>query len=130
MDYEGFFKTGDIGYIDDDELVIVDRKKEIFKFRGYHINPSEIEDVISLIDGIAQVSVVGIPDPVYYNLTTAAVVKKNGYDNLTEQVIINHVAQHLSFYKHLIGGVVFMDSLPMSASGKILKKLIREKLAN
>ncbi len=109
-------------------LVIVDRKKEIFFYKSYQVNPSEIEEVISTIDGVAQVSVVGISDPKSQNLATAAVVKKNGFDGLREQMIIDFVANHLPFYKHLNGGVVFMDSLPVSAAGKVMKKWIREKL--
>ncbi len=131
VDSEGFFKTGDIGFFDDDmSLVIVDRKKEIFCYEDYQVNPSEIEEVISKIDGVAQVSVVGIRDPKFVTLATAAVVKKTGFDRLTEPMIVDFVANHLPFYKHLYGGVVFMDSLPVSAAGKVMKRWIREMLEN
>lgn len=131
LDSEGFFKTGDIGFFDDESsIVVVDRKKEIFFYKSYQVNPTEIEDLISSLDGVAAVAVVGISDPSVQNVATAAVVKRNGFDGLTEQKIVKFVADRLPFYKHLYGGVVFMDSLPASAAGKVMKRWIREKLTN
>lgn len=135
VDSEGFFKTGDIGFFDnglydDYSLVVVDRKKEIFFYKSYQVNPTEIEELILSIDGVAEASVVGINDPSTQNRATAAVVKKSGFDELTEQVIVDFVASRLPFYKHLYGGVVFMDSLLISAAGKVMKRWIREKLTN
>jgi 4-coumarate--CoA ligase len=129
LDSEGFFKTGDVGLFNDDQsLMVVDRIKDIFKYKGYHINPSEVEDCIMTHEGVELVTVVGIPDDETQNLTKAAVVKKAGFEKLTEKEIIAHVAKSLHFSKHLYGGVVFMDSLPMTVSGKILKRAIRDKL--
>lgn len=79
------------------------------------------------LEGVAQVSVLGISDRELTYLATAAIVKKKNFD-LTEQMVIDHVANHFPFHKHLHGGVVFMDSLPMTASGKVMKRLIRDKL--
>lgn len=110
---------------------MVDRKKEIFRYKSYHVNPTEIEELILSIDGVAEASVVGIHDPSAQNLATAAVVRKSGFDEqVTEQVIVEFIASRLPFYKHLYGGVVFMDSLPISAAGKVMKRWIREKLTN
>lgn len=129
MDAEGFFKTGDIGFFNDDHsLMVVDRIKDVFKYKGFHVNPSEIEKCIQALEGVQLVSVVGIPNEEAQNLTTAAVVKKAGFEKLTEREIVEHVAKSLAFNKHLHGGVVFMDSFPMTVSGKILKRAIREKL--
>jgi len=129
VDSDGFFKTGDIGFFDDDySLVVVDRKKEIFFYNSYQVNPSEIEDLILSLDGVAEASVVGISDASAENLATAAVVKKSGFDELTDQEIVDFVANRLPFYKHLHGGVVFMDSLPTSAAGKVMKRWIRSKI--
>lgn len=108
--------------------MIVDRKKEIFFYKSYQVNPTEIEELILSLDGVAEASVVGISDSSAQNLATAAIVKKAGFDELTEQLIVDFVANRLPFYKHLHGGVVFMDSLPASASGKVMKRWIREKL--
>lgn len=110
--------------------MFVDRKKEIFFYKSYQVNPTEIEDLIFSLDGVAAVSVVGIADPSVQNVCTAAVVRKSGFDELTEEVIVDFVANRLPFYKHLHGGVVFMDSLPTSAAGKVMKRWIREKLTN
>ncbi|XP_037033100.1 4-coumarate--CoA ligase 1-like [Bradysia coprophila] len=130
VDSEGFFKTGDIGFFDDDtSLVVVDRKKELFHYKSYHVNPSDIEDVILSMEGVADVAVVGISDPRAQYLATAAVVKKSGFDEaITERTIVDFVANRLPFYKHLYGGVVFMDSLPVSPAGKVMKRWIREQL--
>lgn len=110
-------------------LVIVDRKKEIFTYKSYHVNPSEIEEVILSIEGVADAVVVGISDPNVQYLATAAVVKRRGFEEvLTEQMIVNFVAKRLPFYKHLYGGVVFLDSLSVSPAGKVMKIWIRELL--
>jgi 4-coumarate--CoA ligase len=129
IDSEGFLKTGDIGYFNEDQsLMLIDRKKEVFKYNGYPINPSEIEETIQSIPGVEQVTVVGIPHPEFINLAWAAVVRQAGFEHLSEQHIVDHVAQKLAVYKHLHGGVLFMDSLPMTVSGKVLKRVIRETL--
>jgi 4-coumarate--CoA ligase len=129
LDSEGFLKTGDIGYFNEDHsLMVVDRIKDIFKYKGFHVNPSEIEQCIQALEGVQQVSVIGIPDEEVQNRATAAVVRKSGFEKLTEREIVEHVSRNLTSIKHLHGGVVFMDSLPMTVSGKILKRAIREQL--
>ena len=109
--------------------MLIDRKKDVFKWKGYHINPSEIEESILSIAGVEQVTVIGVPHPEFQNLATAAVVLKTGFENLSDKQIVNHVAQKLPFYKHLHGGVMFVESLPMTVSGKVLKRAIREMLS-
>lgn len=130
IDSEGFFKSGDVGYFDEDsQLYIIDRKKEILKYKGYQYNPSEIEAVIEQIKGVKFVSVVGVPDPIAVDLPTAVVVLKSGYeDKLTEDDILEFAASKLPVNKHLHGGVRFVDKLPMTASGKIQKKKVLEML--
>jgi acyl-CoA synthetase (AMP-forming)/AMP-acid ligase II len=71
------------------------------KYKGYQINPSEIENIIESIEGVEFVSVVGIPDPVATNLPAAVVVKRQEFDDLTEQFIIDYIAEKLPEYKHL-----------------------------
>ena len=92
------------------------------------VNPSEIEELISTIDGVKQVCVVGIYDVEFQNLTTAAVIKKETADRLTEKKIIDHVAKVLPPYKHLHGGVYFVPSFPMTPSGKVIKRKVRDDL--
>lgn len=121
VDADGFVKTGDIGYIDEKGLVyVIDRKKEIFKHMGHHINPSEIENVIQSIDAVEFVSVVGIPDAATYNLI-AAVIKKKKTHELSERDVIQVAAKNLPRYKQLNGGVYFVDDFPETATSKILR---------
>jgi 4-coumarate--CoA ligase len=108
--------------------MVIDRINDMFQWKGFHINPSDIEDCIQSLDGVKLVSVVGFSDP-EINRTTAAVVKKVGFEKLTEKQIIEHVAKNLPLHKQLHGGVVFMDSLPMTVTGKILKRVIRDRLS-
>ncbi len=129
MDEYDFIKTGDIGYINDDGMLfVIDRKKDILKFKGMHVNPSEIENVIEAIEGVQAVSVVGIPNELCVNLITAAIVKREGYDGLTEKKIVDHVAAKLADYKHLSGGVYFFKALPTTLTNKIMKRSILEEI--
>jgi 4-coumarate--CoA ligase len=130
IDSDGFIKTGDIGFFDEkNALHVVDRLKEVMRYKGYNSTPSEIESVIEELEGVEIVSVFGIYDPVATDLPTAVVVKLENYENiLTEQKIIDHVASKLSEHKRLHGGVFFMtrDELPMTPSGKIQKRFLKE----
>lgn len=134
LDEDLFIKTGDLGYIDEKGFAfVIDRKKEIFKYKGHHINPSEIENVIDGIEGVAFAVVVGIPNPETYNLIAAVIQKKPGYEDLKEQDVVDIVADKLPPYKQLSGGAFFLEKLPMTATGKILKretKQIAAKLFN
>lgn len=95
------------------------------KYKGYQINPLEIENIIESLDGIEHVSVVGIPDQVCTNLPAAVIVKRPDFVDLTEQFIIDYVAEKLPEYNQLHGGVYFVDELPMTPSGKIQKRFVK-----
>lgn len=124
-DDEGFFRMGDLGYFNENgTLFVTDRKKEIWKYKGQHITPSEIENIIEKIEGVGLVSVVGIPHEFFGCLTAVAIVKRPGFENLTEKLIMNRVADELSENKQLHGGVFFFDVLPTTPSGKIIKRLV------
>lgn len=123
VDDEGFVKTGDVGYINEQGFVyVIDRKKEIFKYRGHQINPAEIENIINEIESVEFVSVVPIPNPETYNLAAAVIQKKEGFEKLTEREVIDFVAGRMPVYKQLHGGVYFVDKLPTTATHKILKR--------
>lgn len=129
MDEHGFIKTGDIGYFNDEGMLfVVDRKKDILKYKGIHVNPSEIENVIESIEGVQAVSVVGIPDDLCVNLISAGVVKRERFEKLTEKEIIDFVASKLPEYKQLSGGVYFFKKLPTTLSDKVLKKSVLEEI--
>jgi 4-coumarate--CoA ligase len=96
------------------------------KYKGYQVNPSEIENVIQSIEGVELVTVVGIPDPIATNLAAALIVIRPEFeDELTEQFIVDFVAEKLADYKQLHGGAHFVDELPMTPSGKIQKRFAK-----
>lgn len=95
------------------------------KHKGYQINPSEIENIIEEIEGVEMATVVGIPCPSFTNLPAALVVKRENYDDLSEQFIADYVAERLPEYKHLQGGVYFTDDLPMSTNGKVQRRFVK-----
>lgn len=124
-DESGYLRTGDIGFYSENGFVfLIDRKKEIMKYKGYQVSTSEIEDIIESIEGIEMVCVVGIPDTICTNLPAAVIVKKPQFDDLSEQYIIEYVAEKLPEYNQLHGGVYFVDALPMK-SGKIQKRFVK-----
>ncbi|XP_055600263.1 probable 4-coumarate--CoA ligase 3 [Uranotaenia lowii] len=131
FDEDGFFKSGDVGYFDEDGfLYVVDRIKDVIKYCNYQISPSELEVAIQSIEGVLKVCVVGVPllDE-SSDLPTAVVVKKSDSD-LTEDRIMAIIDGQVSDYKRLRGGVFFVNQLPMSASGKVLRRKVKEALQN
>lgn len=129
MDNDGFIKTGDTGYIDDNGMLfVIDRKKDVMKYKGIQLNPSEIENVIESMKGVEEVSVVGIPDEDCVSLATAAIVKCQGYESLTEKKVVEFVSDRLSVYKQLHGGVEFFEKLPKTLSGKVSRKIVLEEI--
>lgn len=82
------------------------------------------------VQGVELVSVVGIPDSKATNLPAAVIVKRSGFGSLTEHDITSAVAEKLPHYKQLFGGVYFIDEMPMSPFGKILRRTLREFAIN
>ncbi|XP_058829044.1 probable 4-coumarate--CoA ligase 1 [Topomyia yanbarensis] len=125
LDGDGWLHTGDIGRFDEDGLLfIVDRKKDIIKYNNYQISPSEIERVILQVPGVANVCVVGIPVP--GNDLPAALVTSTVGVKITKDDIMKIVESDLSNYKHLRGGVYIVDTLPMTPSGKVVRRKCRD----
>ncbi|KAF7589920.1 hypothetical protein BBP40_003538 [Aspergillus hancockii] len=130
FDNEGWFHTGDIAYCDEDtrKWYIVDRKKELIKVRGFQVAPPELEGVLLTHPLIVDAAVIGLrgvlPDS---ELPRAYVVRRPGTgDNLTEDEVRTYLVGKLANYKALTGGVKFVSAIPKNASGKILKKVLRE----
>uniref|UniRef100_A0A0C9RGF5 4CL3_0 protein n=1 Tax=Fopius arisanus TaxID=64838 RepID=A0A0C9RGF5_9HYME len=116
-----WFKTGDSGYIDDKgQLFITGRLKELIKVKGLQVAPAELENLIFSHDKVEDVAVIGTPHVKWGEVPKAFVVPKSGI-KITEEDIKNYVAQRLSKYKHL-HHVEFIDKIPKSAAGKILRK--------
>lgn len=124
---EGWIVTGDMGYIDKEGfLFLVDRKKDIIKYRNFQISPNDIESYIQKLDGVMMVCVVGIPDEFKTLDLPAAVIVKTKESSLSKEYILNKTMQDLPDYKQLRGGVYFVDEFPMTPSGKIKRKVVRD----
>ncbi|KAL1848623.1 hypothetical protein Plec18170_007933 [Paecilomyces lecythidis] len=131
FDADGWFKTGDIGYCDEAtrKWYIVDRKKELIKVRGFQVAPPELEAVLLSHPQIIDAAVVGITlvrdDG---EVPRAYVVRRPGPEGakVTEKDVKVFLESRLAKYKALTGGVKFVDSIARNASGKILKRLLRE----
>ncbi|XP_064543031.1 uncharacterized protein LOC135431706 [Drosophila montana] len=129
QDSLGWFHSGDLGYFDENNnLFIVDRKKEIFKCLTMHYWPNEIEMTIAELPDVEQVCVAGVYIEKYGDAPAAMVVKREG-STLSGDQIKEHVAKRLVVeYKQLFGGVYFVDELPQNANGKVLRRVVKEKL--
>ncbi len=124
---DGWLRTGDIGRLDEDGyLSITGRLKEMLIYKGYNIYPRELEELLTALDGINQAAVVGRPHPANGELPVAFVVAEPS-STLTEDDIRARVAAQVPPYKRL-SEVVFIDRLPTSATGKILKNELKEQL--
>ncbi|KAJ9189818.1 hypothetical protein P3X46_001070 [Hevea brasiliensis] len=128
IDKQGWLHTGDIGYIDyDDELFIVDRLKEIIKYKGFQVAPAEIEAMLLAHPDISDAAVVGMKDEDAGEVPIAFVVRSDK-SQITEDEIKQYIHKQVVFYKR-ISRVFFIESIPKAPSGKILRKILREKLA-
>jgi acyl-CoA synthetase (AMP-forming)/AMP-acid ligase II len=124
---DGWVYTGDVGYIDEDGyLFILDRRKDMIITGGFNVYPREVENVISTLRGVREVAVVGAPDPKWGELITAVISTEPGA-SLTADDVIAHCRASLGGYK-VPKRVDFIDELPKSGAGKILKPVIKEQL--
>jgi 4-coumarate--CoA ligase len=124
--HEGWFCTGDIGVDKQGKFYIVDRKKELLKYKGLQIAPAELEMTLQTHPEILEAAVVGMPIEGGSEVPRAYVVlRRNG--GLSESEVKDFVRKHLAEYKQLRGGVRFVDDLPKNAVGKILRRELRDK---
>ena len=125
IDADGWLRTGDIGYIDSDgHLFIVDRLKELIKYNGFQVPPAELEALLLTHPAIADAAVVGRPNDESGEIPVAYVVLRPG-SKASGQELQDFVAGQVAHYKQ-IREVVFIDVIPKSASGKILRRLLRD----
>ncbi|MDP7319341.1 MAG: long-chain-fatty-acid--CoA ligase [Bacteriovoracaceae bacterium] len=130
MTKDGFFKTGDIGTMDENGYFeIVDRKKDMILVSGFNVYPNEVEDAIAEHEGVLEAAAIGVPDEKSGEIVKLFVVKKD--PNLTQEDIIAYCRSVLTGYK-VPKIVEFREELPKSNVGKILRKDLRdeEKAAN
>ena len=144
-DAEGYFHTGDIVFCDSKTELwyVVDRRKELIKVRGFQVAPNEIEGVLLSHPRIKDAAVIGIPDlragselPRAYVVVdaearaeAAAGTAEGMGVNLTEDEVKGWVGKRLAGFKRLEGGVRFVEAIPKTVSGKILKRVLREEAA-
>ncbi|KAK0085423.1 hypothetical protein PV325_005245 [Microctonus aethiopoides] len=122
---DGWLKTGDIAYFDDDfAFFITDRLKELIKVKGFQVPPAELEAILRTHPAIADAAVIGVPDPRSGEIPKAYVVLKSD-ETATEENIQNFVKGKVSEYKELKGGVSFIDEIPRNPTGKILRIHLR-----
>ena len=124
MTSDGFFKTGDIGFMDEGGYVkIIDRKKDMIVVSGFKVFPTELEEVIARLPGVLECAVIGVPDEHTGEAVKLFVVKKD--PSLTEQQIQAYSKEQLTNYKRP-KQIVFRTELPKSNVGKILRRELRD----
>ncbi|CAN6371749.1 unnamed protein product [Urochloa humidicola] len=121
FDSEGWLKTGDLCYIDHDGfLFVVDRLKELIKYKGYQVPPAELELVLQTLPEVVEAAVMPYPHEEAGQIPVALVVRQPG-SKITEAQVMDHVAKRVAPYKK-IRKVLFVDSIPKSPAGKILRR--------
>ncbi|MCA0144298.1 class I adenylate-forming enzyme family protein [Blastococcus sp. LR1] len=129
IDAEGWFHSGDVGILDEDGyLSIVDRTKDMLLYKGYNVFPRELEEILFAVPGVGGAAVVGRPDEEAGELPVAYVVRKADADGaaLTEESVMTAVNDKVTPYKRL-RAVRFIDAIPVSAAGKVLKRELAAK---
>jgi long-chain acyl-CoA synthetase len=121
---DGWLYTGDIARMDEEGYVfILDRKKEMIKYRGYQIAPAELEAILMEHPAVQDCAVVGIPEEKVGEVPKAFIVKKEGID-LSAEEIMAFVAERVAPYKK-VRDVAFIHEIPKNQSGKILRRVLK-----
>ncbi|MDQ6434804.1 long-chain-fatty-acid--CoA ligase [Mesorhizobium sp. LHD-90] len=123
MTADGYFKSGDMGFMDDRGFTkIVDRKKDMILVSGFNVYPNELEDVVARLPGVLEVAAIGVPDEHSGEVPKLFVVKKDSA--LTEDMIRNFCKENLTGYKRP-RYIEFRTELPKTPVGKILRRALR-----
>jgi long-chain acyl-CoA synthetase len=127
MTKDGFFRTGDIGVMDEKgQFKIVDRKKDMVLVSGFNVYPNEVEDVIAMHPGVLECAVIGVPDTASGEAVKAFVVRRD--QALTEDELKRFLGEQLTNYKRP-KIIEFRDELPKTPVGKILRRALRDEPA-
>ena len=154
IDSQGWLHTGDIGYYDEDGYFFVtDRMKELIKYKGLQVSPTELEKVLLTHPDVLDVAVAPVTDPAAGEIPRAYIVKRLGSTVTDDELaiflsgnqvvlievliyrcigycrrsIICHIGK-VSPYKQLRGGVIFVDVIPKTSTGKIIRRALKENL--
>nr|XP_022331327.1 4-coumarate--CoA ligase-like [Crassostrea virginica]XP_022331328.1 4-coumarate--CoA ligase-like [Crassostrea virginica] len=125
----GWLHTGDIGHYVKERgvFMITDRLKELIKYKGNQVAPAELEDLLLQHPAVQDVAVIGLPDEDGGEVPMAYIVKKANQE-VSSHDITSFVEGKVAHYKRLRGGVEFIDQIPKSPSGKILRRILKESL--
>jgi len=126
IDSDGWLHTGDVAHFDSDGFIyIVDRIKELIKYKGFQVPPAELEGLLLTHPAVADSAVIGIPDDEAGELPKAFITLKPGAEATAEE-IQEFVSGQVATYKQ-IRLVEFLPAIPKSASGKILRRELRDR---
>ncbi|WP_231471300.1 malonate--CoA ligase [Thioalkalivibrio sp. HK1] len=124
---DGYFRSGDLGYVDDDGYItIVGRSKDLIISGGLNIHPKEVELLIDRLQGVEESAVIGLPHPDFGEQVCAVIVPSTEAPTLDEGEMIEHLKRDLVNYK-VPKRIFFTDSLPRNAMGKVQKNILRER---
>jgi long-chain acyl-CoA synthetase len=124
---DGWFRTGDLGTRDDDNFItIVDRKKDLIIRGGFNVYPREVEEALMRHPAVKQVAVIGVPHETHGE-EIVAVILRDAQTNVTAEAIIAWSQEHLARHKYP-RVVHFVDAMPLGPSGKVLKRVLRERV--
>ncbi|KAK5655973.1 hypothetical protein OQA88_5111 [Cercophora sp. LCS_1] len=134
MTSDGWFRTGDVGRLEGGRLRITDRLKELIKVRAYQVAPAELEAVLCSSESVADAGVIGIYDQGEATEWPKAFVVPRRVEDLKDPKALEKLAEEvktlvekrLTKYKWLVGGVVFVEQIPKSPSGKILRRVLKD----
>jgi len=130
IDSDGWLHSGDIATYDEDgQFFIVDRLKELIKVKGLQVAPSELEDMLRRHPAVVEAAVIGIEDEKAGELPRAYIVKKPNFSSTSSEDIQNFISEKVAPHKQLKGGVVFIDTIPTSVTGKILRRELKAQLS-
>jgi 4-coumarate--CoA ligase len=123
---DGWLRTGDIGHVDEEgHVFVVDRLKELIKYKGFQVPPAELEALLLTHPAVADAAVIGLPDEEAGEIPAAYVVLQQGSEATAEE-IMEYVANEVAHYKQ-VRRLEFIDAVPKSASGKILRRELKTR---
>lgn len=124
---KGWYHTGDLGYIDEDNYIyIVDRKKDLIISGGFNVYPKEIENLLEKHPAVLEIAVIGVPHELWGETPLALIVLKPGVADPGAEEFMTFLKSKIAGYKMPKGGIKIIDALPRNASGKVNKIALRE----